>query len=404
MPDRLGVDEQVLLLVSASLLVILVSTKVGSIASIVSTFFCRMQLQFTLLFQKPSKLSGKIVVTSLHIYPGVFLFSLVFVLWFSRMSDSPIFDRHSRVPPVKSLRAVDCETSKLGEKGFVGDRRFMLVTPAPTPMLGFFGPHDATHRFLTQRQCPSLATVVAKLENNDKLTLSSHLLPNRSVSLSVQPVVDSPMYRAGLWSDIVRVQDMGDAAAHFLQAIVDHDENVPTGVRLVVQCPADHRVTNAKYVPRAARSWTGQAPSVGLTDGFPILLANEASLRELNRRLEKKGKRPLPMARFRPNIVVSGRLEPFGEDRWKVIRIGGSTLFHIAKGCPRCKQACTDQTTGEVDEEPLATLSEFRVMTGNQENIYFAQNVLPSPSAVGATISVGDTVEVLQQGDPVWDY
>jgi uncharacterized protein len=144
----------------------------------------------------------------------------------------------------------------------------------------------------------------------------------------------------------------------------------------------------------------GACSGRSLSDGFPILIANEASLEELNRRLTAKGKEPLQMSNFRPNIVVSGA-KPFEEDNWKVIRIG-SSIFHIVKACTRCKQSCTDQITGKVGEEPLETLAEFRTMTNNMQQIYFAQNVLAAPSSIGNTITVGTNVEVLQRGDPVF--
>jgi uncharacterized protein YcbX len=315
------------------------------------------------------------------------------------------FSAIAPISTVKSLRAVEKKSALLDAKGFVGDRRFMLVTPAPTPLLGSFGPADATHRFLTQRQCPSLATIVAKFHGEHQLTLSSHLLSeNASVTLSVEPSASCKTFRAGLWSDIVTVQDLGDEVASFLQKIIDQDSEMVSKamVRLVRQAPQDIRPADDRYVPTSARSWTGESPNVSLTDGFPLLIANQASLDELNRRLKEKKKAPLKMSNFRPNIVVVGAA-PFEEDTWKVIRVGGNAILHIVKGCPRCKQSCTDQSMGTVSDEPLATLAEFRTMTGNKENIYFAQNVVLGATTAGQTISVGDKVEVLERGEPVWD-
>ena len=88
-------------------------------------------------------------------------------------------------------------------------------------------------------------------------------------------------------------------------------------------------------------------PQGSLQDGFPVLLTSEESLKELNKRLIEKGKDELPMSRFRPNIVVKGLKKAFDEDEWKAIQIGGKDgpIFHIVKGCPRCKQSCTDQVS-----------------------------------------------------------
>jgi MOSC N-terminal beta barrel domain len=180
--------------------------------------------------------------------------------------------------PVKSLRTIPCDEVVLDSKGFVGDRRFMLVTPAPVPLWGSFGPGDATHRFLTQRQCPSLARVVVQvIEGGNELLFSTELLPNQTCSISLAPDDHAPVYRSTLWGDIVAVQDMGDAVATYLQKIVSQDENVPEewksdggGVRLVVQYKTDDRTANDEFVPPGARSLLGKNPSVHLGDGFPM--------------------------------------------------------------------------------------------------------------------------------------
>lgn len=306
---------------------------------------------------------------------------------------------------VKSFRPVSLHESKLDEKGLVNDRRFMLISPLPLPIYkDSFKPNEATHRFLSQRQCPILATVVAKLQD-DKLTLTSEKLPGKSVTVLVQPKATATRYLTSLWDDTVQVVDMGDEMAEFCQALVNLDEEMPEeskpGVRLVTQSPTDQRITNEIYTPASALSWWGSRPSVSLTDGFPILLANQASLDELNRRLVAKGKPAIDMSRFRPNIVVQGA-PAFDEDYWKVIAIDG-VLFHIVKGCPRCKQSCTDQMTGQVHKEPLETLAEFRATSVHPENLYFAQNVIAATGSEGKMIRVGARVKVLQRGSPVWD-
>ena len=52
---------------------------------------------------------------------------------------------------------------------------------------------------------------------------------------------------------------------------------------------------------------------------------------DLNKRLDT----PLPMDRFRANIVVAGG-EPWAEDEWAGLRIGGLE-FGSVKPCGRCK-------------------------------------------------------------------
>ena len=323
-------------------------------------------------------------------------------------------------PLVKSFRPVSVDEATVDARGFENDRRFMLITPLALPSYKTsFGDDEATHRFLSQRQCPSLATITATLDNHEphnNLVLTSDKLPGKSVTIpnatsptndNLKTATTATIYRATLWGDVVLVQDMGDAAAEFCQAVVNADESMPDetkpGVRLVRQVSSDTRETDAQYTPASTlslRRW-GARPAVALTDGFPLLLANQASLDELNLRLQVKGKPAIPMSRFRPNIVVQGRV-PFEEDYWKVISIDG-VVFHIVKGCPRCKQSCTDQETGQVDTEPLETMAEFRATTAKKEDLYFAQNVIAAVASQGKTIRVGANVQVLQRGSPVWE-
>jgi len=297
------------------------------------------------------------------------------------------------------LKAVSLGEAEIDALGIKGDRKFMVVTKR----FGECGPSDATHQFMSQRQIPLLATVKATVSSSlDSLTLSSHLLGERKVTINPAKEAESGVtYLARIWSEVTETVDMGDKAAAFLAQIVEKDRDSPykaMDIRLVMM-KKDDRVADDKYTPRASLGWFGGLPKVSLTDGFPVLIASEASLEELNRRLLKKGKGAVPMSRFRPNIVVSGT-KPFEEDSWKVISISG-VLFHLVKGCPRCKQSCTDQYTGKVSEEPLETLSEFRAIGPIKENVYFAQNAIAHDS--GGTIRVGAAVHVLERGDPIFD-
>lgn len=127
------------------------------------------------------------------------------------------------------------------------------------------------------------------------------------------------------------------------------------------------------------------------------------SSNQVNSKSSQRQKDPIYMSRFRPNIVISNT-KPFEEDTWKAIQIGrgpDATILHITKGCPRCKQSCTDQLTGERSEEPLETLSSFRAFNG--DDVYFAQNAVLNGDSYGGVISVGDEVRILTRGDPVWD-
>jgi uncharacterized protein YcbX len=119
---------------------------------------------------------------------------------------------------------------------------------------------------------------------------------------------------------------------------------------------------------------------VSFADGFPFLLISEESLADLNRRLAY----PLPMNRFRPNLVVAGG-EPYAEDGWSRMEIGNLRL-QVVKPCGRCLVTTTDQDTGERGKEPLRTLATYRKV-GSE--VMFGQNVVHEN--IGR-LRVGDSV------------
>jgi uncharacterized protein len=120
--------------------------------------------------------------------------------------------------------------------------------------------------------------------------------------------------------------------------------------------------------------------SVSFADGMPYLVIGQASLDELNTRLEI----PVPMDRFRPNLVFTGG-KAFEEDDWDKVKIGDA-VFKITKPCARCVMTTVDQTTGKKNKEPLKTLSTYRNVKGK---VMFGQNML---LLEGEKIRVGDLV------------
>lgn len=143
----------------------------------------------------------------------------------------------------------------------------------------------------------------------------------------------------------------------------------------------------------------GSGPEVSFADGTPLLLANTASLDEFNDWLVASGspEGPLPITRFRPNLVVSGAA-PWVEGEWvgRWIRIGGA-VFHGANECARCLVSTIDQDTGHKGREPLRMLGARRNI--GQKLLFGLQLTVRAepggPSREGRTVSVGDTVELL---------
>ena len=167
--------------------------------------------------------------------------------------------------------------------------------------------------------------------------------------------------------------------------------------QLVLMPEASHRSVNELF--------DSGGDIVSFADGYPLLLANEASLDELNRRIEDTDVRvPIPMNRFRPNVVVSGAA-PFAEDSWIRIKIG-ETVFRVPKPCARCVVPTIDQTRGEFDgKEPSRTLATFRRARqvypdtfesyGFQGNeVLFATNLIPENP--GGFLRVCNEIQVLE--------
>ena len=124
---------------------------------------------------------------------------------------------------------------------------------------------------------------------------------------------------------------------------------------------------------------------VSFADGYPLLIASEASLADLNARIVSNGGQPVPMNRFRPNLVIAG-CEAYAEDRLGEIVIG-EAVFRAAKPCSRCQVTTTDQASGDVrGPEPLKTLTTYR---DSANGVMFGMNLIPVKCG---TVRVGDLV------------
>lgn len=253
--------------------------------------------------------------------------------------------------PVKSCKGTVLGEAVIGKRGIVNDRIMMVV--------------DAEQRFMTQREHPRMALIAPFLEG-DTLTLTT---PDRE-TLHIRCTSEGPRSEVIVWRDRCAAIDQGEKVAQWLTGFLG------TPCRLVRIAEDFVRPVDRAYAPRPD-------DQVGFADAYPFVLISEASLADLNGRLES----PLPMNRFRPNIVVRG-CDAYAEDRWRRTRIG-EILFHVVKPCSRCATTQTDQLTAARAQEPLKTLATYRRVGSD---VFFGQNLVHEGAG---QIRVGDRVELI---------
>jgi uncharacterized protein len=252
--------------------------------------------------------------------------------------------------PIKSLGGIQVHSWPAEQKGFRFDRRWMIV--------------DKKGAFMTQRTHPLMA--LFKLSWNPghfDVTFQGHTL-----KLDIQPDPVSADESTKIWDDGVDVREVSrDHSAWF-------SEMMKSPCRLMFFPERNLRPVESRFRVNNEQ--------VSLADAFPYLVIGQSSLDELNSRLEH----PVPMNRFRPNIVFTGGT-PYEEDTWKNFTVGDN-LFSGTKPCSRCIMITTDQDTAKRSAEPLKTLARYR----NRNNkTYFGQNAI---ALRAGEIKVGDTISI----------
>ncbi|MEU9499450.1 MOSC N-terminal beta barrel domain-containing protein [Streptomyces sp. NPDC048196] len=261
--------------------------------------------------------------------------------------------------PVKSIAGSGPGEAVVEPWGLAGDRRWLLV--------------DAERRQITQRQQPTLALAHAEELPGGGLRLTA---PGK------EPLtVEVPEYTGTLpvevWRDVVEAVPAGTAAAEWFSAYLGVECRL-----MYLDLPEKRRPVDPEY--------SAPGDTVSFADGFPLLLTTTSSLDALNSLIaqgDHADEGPLPMNRFRPNVVVDGTA-PWAEDDWRRVRIG-EVVFQVVKPCSRCVVTTTDQLTAERGKEPLRTLARHRRFG---DRLVFGQNLIPR--GVG-TIRVGDPFEIL---------
>ncbi|KAL7597794.1 uncharacterized protein LOC111890787 [Lactuca sativa] len=280
--------------------------------------------------------------------------------------------------PIKSCRGISVSEAPVSSTGFIWDRQWVVV--------------NSKGRACTQRVDPKLCLVEVELPEG---AVSVGWIPNKTSYLVIRaPGMDDlkvPLCRppqsqtcdgVSVWEWSGSGLDEGDEASKWFTNYLGKPSRL---VRFNQEL--ETRVVDPDYAPGFR---------VMFSDGYPYLVVSQGSLDSLNDVL----KEPVPINRFRPNILVDG-CEPFSEDFWKEIKIKYLT-FHGVKLCSRCKIPTINQENGVVGGEPTESLVKFRsgkVLCPDrkgQGKVYFGQNM------VCANVHEEGNEKIIKVGDPVY--
>ncbi len=266
------------------------------------------------------------------------------------------------VYPVKSCAGIEVQQALLTETGLDLDRAWMVV--------------DAQGVFLTQRALPRMALIRPQLKTDEMVLRAPGML---ALHVAID-AVEAPS-TVTVWRDTVPAWDMGAVAAQWFTDFLGQP------CRLVRFDPEHRRLSSME--------WTGgvEAPNQ-FADGFPILVASEASLQELNGRLLAAGHAAVGMERFRPNVVLAG-VDAHDEDRVGLVRVDGGDEgeLHLqpVKPCARCPIPNIDPATAQIDPAVGDALRTYRQDKRLNGAITFGMNAIVLQGA-GQLLRVGQRI------------
>lgn len=262
--------------------------------------------------------------------------------------------------PIKSLSGISVPEAEITSRGLQYDRRWLLV--------------DGRNRFLTQREHPQLALLAVEPAYNGFLLRHRRRPELLPLYVPFEAASDKTSF-VTIWDDMVFAQ----------RGTPDADQWLSEALGLA--CHLVHMSDMARREVEPDKPELNPAGTlVSFADGYPYLLASEEALAYLNTQLAE----PVPMNRFRPNLVVAGLPTPDADDAWRNFQIAGLP-FRAVRGCGRCVMTTIDQATSQKSPlgEPLRTLATYRKQGAK---IMFGQNVTGPASG---RLRVGDVVNVL---------
>ncbi len=256
--------------------------------------------------------------------------------------------------PIKSLSGIAKETVEITNTGFKHDRRWMLV--------------DDKNIFLSQRTHPQMA-LLQPAETAEGIVVTHKNNPTQSITI--------PFYNEGknkiqvsVWDDICEAEEVSTICNNWFS------EMLQINCKLVYMPDDTKRLVDKRYAKNNEVT--------SFSDGYPILMIGQASLDNLNAKLDVQ----IPMNRFRPNIVFIGGHAHI-EDEMEMFTINDLNFLGV-KPCSRCVMTTINQQNSEKGKEPLKTLATYRT---KNNKIYFGQNVLQQQNG---NIAIGNKIEVIK--------
>lgn len=255
--------------------------------------------------------------------------------------------------PIKSCAGIDLPSSEVLDRGFPLDRRWLLT--------------DRDGLFLSQRKIPKMGQIKLTL-SEDHLTVNYPDKDPLLLDLNLQSNIKKDTQ---IWKDSIKGVWVNQESDDWFSEVLEQP------VQLVHMNQKVQRPLIKESLP------DDRSFEVSFADGYPYLLTSMDSLNDLNSRLSS----PIPMDRFRSNLVISG-YEAFAEDHWQKISIG-EVEFLVVKPCARCQVTTIDQQTGESSKEPLKTLASYRKQNGQ---VMFGMNLVALNSG---SVKLNDPITVI---------
>ena len=254
--------------------------------------------------------------------------------------------------PIKSLGGISVSKALVTDRGFQYDRRWMLV--------------DQQNAFLTQRKLPQMALLQTEISAESFNVY--HKKSGERIAIPFEPTGKTVSVQ--VWSDRCKGIVVDDKVNEWFSEMIGET------CQLVYMPGTTKRRVDGRYAL--------QNDITSFSDGYPFMVIGQASLNDLNARIEDK----LPVNRFRPNIVFAHGA-PYEEDTWEQCVINGIKFYGV-KLCARCVITTINQDNLNKGKEPLTTLATYRM---KNNKIYFGQNLLHHGEGF---IHVGDQVEVIE--------